>query len=368
MSDGALRILHVLRAPVGGLFRHVADLANAQVAAGHAVGIVADSLTGGERATETLSSLAPTLALGLTRTPMPRVAGPADLGARAHVAARAGQVRAGIVHGHGAKGGAYARSLPARYARIYTPHGGSLNYDAGSVSGRIFHTLERWLLPRTDAVTFESAHARAVFTDVIGPPPPASAVVVNGLLDADFAPIPFAPNPADFVFIGELRHLKGVDVLLDAMATLVAGGRDPRLVIVGDGPDEPTFRAQSERLKLDTRVVFAGRRTAADAFSQGACVVMPSRKESMPYVVLEAIAAARPLIATRVGGIPEVLPPQSLIAPGDVAALADAMVRHLEAPGARLAEAEATRDRVRDAFSAGRMAREIEAVYRSAIR
>ncbi len=368
MPGGTLRILHVLRAPVGGLFRHVVDLAGAQVATGHAVGIVADSLTGGEQATETLAALAPKLELGLTRTPMPRVAGVADLGARAHVAARTAETRADIVHGHGAKGGAYARSLPARYTRIYTPHGGSLNYDPGSASGRVFHTLERWLLPRTDAVTFESAHARAIFTDVIGPPPAASAVVVNGLLDADFAPIPFAPDPADFVFIGELRHLKGVDVLLAAMAELVAGGHAPSLVIVGDGPDEATFRAQSETLKLDARVTFAGRRAATDAFSRGACVVMPSRKESMPYVVLEAIAAARPLIATRVGGIPEVLPPEALIAPGDVDALADAMARHLEAPDARLTEAEATRDRVRDAFSAGRMAREIEAVYRSALR
>ena len=363
-GDTPLRILHVLRAPIGGLFRHVADLARAQAAAGHAVGLVADSLTGGDHAADRLAALEPDLALGLTRTPMPRVAGPTDLGAARHVATRAKGVSADIVHGHGAKGGAYARLVGRRRARLYTPHGGSLNYDPRSASGRVFHALERLLLPRTEAILFESAHARASFETMIGRPPPASAVVVNGLLDADFAPIPFVDDPADFVFIGELRMLKGVDVLLEALASLAADGLAPRLLVVGDGPDEAAFRTLATRLGLETQIAFAGRRTAAEAFAGGACVVMPSRKESMPYVVLEAVAAARPIIATRVGGIPEILPDAALIAPGSAAELAAAMGAHLGAPARRLAEAEAMRDRVRTSFSAARMAREVEAVYR----
>src|SRR4029078_2790688 len=99
-----LNILHVFRAPVGGLFRHVLDLAREQVARGHRVGLIADSTTGGPRAEETLRELAPSLALGLTRLPMRRHVGPGDAGVLAHVMRRIAQTGADIVHGHGAKG------------------------------------------------------------------------------------------------------------------------------------------------------------------------------------------------------------------------------------------------------------------------
>ncbi len=69
-----LRILHVLRAPLGGLFRHVVDLTYEQIARGHAVGLVTDSTTGGENAAATLSKLEPLLELGLLRVPMRRAA------------------------------------------------------------------------------------------------------------------------------------------------------------------------------------------------------------------------------------------------------------------------------------------------------
>ena len=104
-----LNILHVFRAPVGGLFRHVLDLTREQIARGHRVGLIADTRTGGARADDTLRALEPSLALGLTRIPMHRHANPGDLFALAHVVRRAAQTKADVVHGHGAKGGAYAR-------------------------------------------------------------------------------------------------------------------------------------------------------------------------------------------------------------------------------------------------------------------
>src|SRR5438128_2226183 len=116
-----LNILHALRAPVGGLFRHVLDLARAQAARGHQVGIVADASTGGEQARARLASPAPHLALGLTRVPMSRHLGWPDVTAAAQVARRAAQVGAHVVHGHGAKGGAYARlATGQRTIRVYT--------------------------------------------------------------------------------------------------------------------------------------------------------------------------------------------------------------------------------------------------------
>src|SRR5437867_2249986 len=130
-TSGSLNILHVMRAPVGGLFRHVIDLARGQAARGHRVGVVADSISGGAQTEAKLAELARVLAHGLTRVPMSRQIGPRDLPALSHVAERAAAIGADVLHGHGAKGGAYARLATARGARralrVYTPHGGSLH-------------------------------------------------------------------------------------------------------------------------------------------------------------------------------------------------------------------------------------------------
>src|SRR5262245_17669029 len=111
MIDGAgrspLNILHVLRAPVGGLFRYVVDLALGQAARGHRVGLIADSTTGGVQAEGKLAELAPRLALGVTRIPISRHIGPSDGRATAYVTQRAADIGAHVIHGHGAKGGAY---------------------------------------------------------------------------------------------------------------------------------------------------------------------------------------------------------------------------------------------------------------------
>src|SRR6266540_4695165 len=132
-AEQPLKILHVLRAPVGGLFRHVVDLAHGQAARGNSVGIIADAATGGTRAEQIFSSLTASLALGLTRVALSRHVGASDFTARQHVARRAAETGADVVHGHGAKGGAYARLLPhGRAIRVYTPHGGSLHYSRSS--------------------------------------------------------------------------------------------------------------------------------------------------------------------------------------------------------------------------------------------
>src|SRR5262245_27937320 len=186
----SLNILHVLRAPVGGLFRHVIDLARGQVARGHHVGLLTDSTTGGAQAEATLAGLAPKLALGLVRVAMSRQVGPSDVVACAHVARRAADVEADVVHGHGAKGGAYARLARAlRGIRVYTPHGGSLHYDWSSPSGFLYLTSEREMLQRTDLFLFESAYGRDVFRAKVGDPGTRARVVHNGVTAAEFSPV-----------------------------------------------------------------------------------------------------------------------------------------------------------------------------------
>jgi glycosyltransferase involved in cell wall biosynthesis len=362
-----LKILHILRSPVGGLFRHVIDLARAQAARGHQVGIVADSSTGGARADAAFESLSGQLALGLTRVPMSRHVGLSDLSAQRHVALRARETGADILHGHGAKGGAYAR-LCGGAIRVYTPHGGSLHYSRGSPVGLLYLTLEQALMRRTELFLFESRYGRDVFTAKVGAPAGLIRVVHNGVTAAEFAELTPQADATDIVFIGELRMLKGVDVLLDALAKL-ARERPVTATIVGDGPDAAQFRAQAERLHLSSAVRFLPPMPARDAFRLGRLFAAPSRAESLPYIVLEAAAAAVPMITTNVGGIPEVFGPQaaSLIAPGDPAALASSIATALGEPARLRNEALTLRARVQAEFSADVMADAVLAAYGEAL-
>ena len=131
-------------------------------------------------------------------------------------------------------------------------------------------------------------------------------VIPNALQPGDFTPHRPNANAADFLFIGELRQLKGVDVLLQALARLAAR-REVKAVFVGGGPDAAALMAMAQELKLGGVVDFPGAMPAQAAFSLGRSLVVPSRAESMPYVVLEAAAAEMPLLATNVGGIPEIV-------------------------------------------------------------
>jgi glycosyltransferase involved in cell wall biosynthesis len=369
MGPAPLKILHVLRSPVGGLFRHVLDLSRAQAARGHQIGIVADASTGGERADAALAALSLHLTLGLSRVPMSRHIGASDISAQRHVARRARETNADVLHGHGAKGGAYARLVSRRNTiRVYTPHGGSLHYRRSSPVGFLYLTLEQVLMARTELFLFESAYGRDAFTAKIGTPRALVRVVHNGVTQAEFADIAPQPDATDVVFIGELRHLKGVDVLLDALAILAREGRPTSATIIGAGPDAEQFRAQVEQLGLGSSIHFLGAMPARDGFARGRVMVAPSRAESLPYIVLEAAAAAVPLITTNVGGIPEVFGPQSarLIPPGDPTALASALGAALADPANLRNETLTLRTRVQAEFSADVMADAVLAAYAQA--
>jgi glycosyltransferase involved in cell wall biosynthesis len=359
-----MNILHVLRAPVGGLFRHVADLAGGQIARGHSVGIVADSSTGNAPSEEILARLAPKLSLGLSRIPMRRQPSPADVAAVWHVARRIADTGAEIVHGHGAKGGALARLAPARsgIVRAYTPHGGSL-HDA--VGGRIHIMLERALMRRGNLYLFESAYSHDAFHRKVGKPDGAVRVVHNGVHQAELEPIAPAADATDIVFLGELRGLKGVDVLIDAIAILRRSGCALTATIVGDGPDAAALRAQSAEIGLGDAVKFHAPLPTRRALALGRMVVMPSRAESLPYVILEAAAAGKPLIATHVGGIPEVFAPMAgrLVPPDNAAALAKAITEIVDSPAVAEQATQRLRARIAEVFSVEAMVDAVVSSY-----
>ncbi|TIX83080.1 MAG: glycosyltransferase family 1 protein, partial [Mesorhizobium sp.] len=169
MAD-TLRIVHCFRSPVGGIFRHVRDLTEAQVAAGHAVGIVCDSTTGGDFEENLFEQMKGKMALGIHRTPMQRHVGPGDLASAWRTFGLIKELRPDVLHGHGAKGGAYARLFGSllrvsrsRVARLYSPHGGSLHYDETTATGKLFFALERFMARFTDYLLFVSDYERQTY-------------------------------------------------------------------------------------------------------------------------------------------------------------------------------------------------------------
>jgi glycosyltransferase involved in cell wall biosynthesis len=371
-AEKNLKILHVFRSPVGGLFRHVLDVARGQAARGHHVGLIVDSTTGGARAEAALAKLRPHLAFGIERIAIPRQPSLRDMAAVRHVARRIAAVAPDVLHGHGAKGAALVRLAPRRDGaiRVCTPHGGTLVYAPGTLAGGFYRWLERVMSSRTDLFLFESNFAAAEFTRTIAQPRGPVRVVCNGVGAAEFAPLAVAPDASDVVFVGELRVLKGVDVLLEALAFLKRAGRIVRATIAGDGPDAQQFKDLSERLEVADQTRFVGHVPAREAFAMGRVLVMPSRAESLPYVILEAAAAGMPIIATRVGGIPEIFGPQSfrLVPPDDAAALAEAIGEATAGPEELMRAAESLKARLRAYFTIDAMVDGGLAAYRDALK
>ncbi|MCW1839872.1 glycosyltransferase [Prosthecomicrobium hirschii] len=377
MADGkSLRIVHCLRAPVGGVFRHVEDLVRHQAAAGHAVGLVcaAGSATGHEA--QRLDDLAGDLALGVHRVPMGRSIGPRDLLAAARLWRRLSPLRPDILHGHGAKGGTFARlvgqalragGIPV--ARLYSPHGGSLHFAPASLEGRVYFAVERALERLTESLVFVSRFEEAAYRAKVGAPRCRSSLIYNGVSAAEFAPVAADPDAADFVCVGEMRDLKGTDLVIEAVARLRAAGRPVTAALIGPGTERDRYEALARERGLLGVVTFGESRPIRRALARGRTVLVPSRAESLPYVVLETIAAARPLIATAVGGIPEIFAAEAgrLIAPGAVEPLADAMAAALDDPTGHQDRAVRLAAAIRPTFSSAAMAGSMEALYRSLV-
>ena len=355
-----MRFLHVFRSPVGGLFRHVRDLAKGQHALGHEVGLFCDSTTGGPLAEKTLAACASFCTAGITTEAISRLPSPSDLSAIRKAGAMAKQGRFDILHGHGAKGGLIARVVGWQQGipSLYTPHGGSLHYRWQSPTGAAFLATEKLLARMGSGFVFVCDFERNAFAGKIGLAGRPSVVAHNGLWPEEFEPARANPDATDLLFVGEVRHLKGIDILLNALTTLPGVS----LTIVGDGPELADFTALSQSLGLADRVRFAGRLPIHEAMKLGRVMVVPSRNESFPYVVLEAAAAALPLIATRVGGIPEVLPADRLCAP-DAGEIAGLIRSTLADPALAARKAAALADAMRSSTSVAAMTQTITSFY-----
>ena len=367
-----LRIVHVVRSPVGGIFRHIVDLANAQAKAGHDVGIICDSTTGGRFEDDIIARAAANLALGAARFPMRRRVSFSDFAAARRVLAQIGRLGPHVLHCHGAKGGAYGRLIAAWLGRrrpiacLYAPHGGTLHYDEKSLEGRIYFRVERALERMTDALIHVSAYEAETYRRKIGVARCEAVVIRNGLRDEEFAPMVTRADARDLLFLGVLRDLKGIDVFLEAVAKLESRYRRKVTAhVIGQAEEPERYRALARTFGVADRVAFGDPMPAREAFAGARAIVVPSRAESMPYVVLEAIAAGMPIVATSVGGIPEIFGPAAdqLVAPGDSGALADAIEALLAHPERGAAAAAARREWLRPRFHIDTMGQQVEALY-----
>jgi glycosyltransferase involved in cell wall biosynthesis len=368
--DQPLRILHAVRAPVGGIIRHILDLANGQVDRGHHVGILADSLTGGERADKALAEIAPRLKLGVHRLAIRREPSPEDFLVWLRMRRLIATLKPDVMHGHGAKAGAFVRMRRRNddAIRIYTPHGGSLHYPLNTLKGEFYARLERTLMDSTDLFLFESAFARDTYQRIVGTPKGVVHRVFNGVTPEEFEPVVIADDATDLAYVGEFRHIKGADLLVDAVARLHQTGKKITLTLGGDGEESAALKAQVERLGLTGAIRFVGHVKARYGFSKGRLLVVPSRGDSMPYVVIEAGAAGIPMIAARVGGIPEIFGPESpaLFAPSNAEAMAEAIAAALADMEATMQRASALRERISAHFSQQAMVEGVLAGYRDA--
>jgi glycosyltransferase involved in cell wall biosynthesis len=229
---------------------------------------------------------------------------------------------------------------------------------------------ERLMAWRTDLFLFESEFIAERFRTSIGAVGGIARINHNGIGPAEFEPVARAADFYDLVMVGELRDLKGVDTLIDAIALLRGRGILPRLLIVGSGPDRLALVDRARDRGVADRITFAAPQPIRRALEQARIMVAPSLAESFPYAILEAAAARQPLIATRVGGVPELFGPhaQALIRPDDPEVLANAIAGKIAEPDCdRLAKAEALAEWVGSRFTIRRMVDGAQAAFEAAL-
>lgn len=237
--------------------------------------------------------------------------------------------------------------------------------------GRVLRLLARWSHRRADRLIVNSEAARREEVEA-GFPPERLDYVPNGTrlaappaLERDALELPGGPL---VVSVGQLEAVKGHLHLIEAWAAVRAAVPDATLILLGNGSLRAELEECARRKGVATSVRFLGFREPALPYLL-ACdlLVQSSVTEGMPNAVLEAMAARRPVVATRVGGVPEVVSDGEtgvLVPPADPQALARAIVGLLADPDRRAVMGEAAWRRVRDHFLAERMVTLTEEAYR----
>lgn len=384
-----MRVLHIITRLIrGGAPRVVLGLCTGLAERGHEVHVATGTETGSEGSLldEARSSGLPVHEVPeLVREPRPA----ADLGALWHLA---GIVRAGrfdVVHTHTSKAGAIGRlaAWPGRLAGpggaaiVHSPHGHIFDPQAKipGVHGhplrmRLFYAVERLASLATDRiVTLTELERQELIALAIARP--SRCVAIHDAVDpgrvrdlaaahaTTRAAFGMAEGAPLVVTVGRLAMEKGHAFLLDALAGLDG----VQLLVVGDGPERSALETRARSLGLDRRVRFLGvREDALSVLSLADACALPSLYEGFGIVVLEAMALGVPVVASRAGGLPEVIRDGEtglLVPPADPAALAAALRSVLLDRAQSRRIADKARDAVRLSYDLPRMIDRVESLY-----
>ncbi len=157
----------------------------------------------------------------------------------------------------------------------------------------------------------------------------------------------------DLLFVGRLTQIKGLRVLFEALEAVRATRPDVRLTLIGDGDDRAFAQAEADRLGGVTLLGFQSQDEVAAALSKAHALVLPSFAEGVPVVLMEAMASGRPVIATQVGGVSELVEngiSGFIVPPGDTVALKDAILMLAHDPDVRHTMGAKGREKVRADF------------------
>ncbi|WP_194896502.1 glycosyltransferase family 4 protein [Catenulispora pinisilvae] len=383
-----MRILHIVNLgfEAGGAEKFVRMLRDGQAARGHQVRVVALDAPAGDRAV-----FADHLVEPVAGGPVGKLAGFVwHHRAYREVRRIMGEFRPDCVHLHTVGGFGPAVFPATRGAvRILTIHGPEdwtrklLRWQVADNAGRITPAaLPRYLhlrflmrpayrllgLRRIDGFAAPSRFVAELIRADAGPVP---VRVIPHAVDPVFTPAP-ASDVWQTVYVGRLSPLKGADVLLEAFGILARTQPKARLVVVGDGPERARLEARAAQLVAAGTVEFRGWLTppeVAECLRGSALLAVPSTTpEIFGLTALEALGLGRPLVASRIGALPELVGPDNgvLVAPGDAAALAEALAG-LVGDAEKLARLGAGSARRAEAFGLDRCLDEYESWYREAV-
>lgn len=373
-----MRILHAMECTIGGTRRHLIDVATGQLARGHEVGLAVSTLRD-PRFAQDLRRLE-TLGASVFVVPMRRQIAPLDdLRQLARLREILREYRPEIVHTHSSKAGALGRTaarLESIGRCVHTPHTFAFLFSAefGPLRRRLFRAVETRLARHTARFVAVSQGEARSFVDSGVVPAERVRVVRNGI---DPRPFELArpadrgtlsiPTDAPLILVAGLLHVaKGQDLAIRALAS--PGLEAAHLLCLGEGDARAECERVAAQCGVQSRVHLPGWSDDVPSWMAVADVVaVPSRWEAMPYVVLEALAAGRCVVATRVDGSREWIEDGKTgvsCAVGDANDLARALCEAISMPQSERARLAAEgRRRVRDEGSVDRMVEDLLALY-----
>ena len=290
-----------------------------------------------------------------------------------------------VAHAHSAKAGVLGRQAAKAAGApviVYTPHCFPFEMQAAPAVRWFYRQVERRMARVTDRIVAVCEQEREAAIRKRICPPERIVVIENGLDLAAFdraAELPperreLGLRDEDVVIgsMGRLSQQKGQEYLVRALPAILAAKPEARLLLVGEGELRPQLEALAAELGLGDRVVFAGHREDAAACHQVLDIyVLPSLWEACPYVLLEAMAARTPVVASAVGGCQDIVEDRVsglLVPPARPHAIASAVLSILRNPHRASAMAEAGRQRVEERFRLDRMIERTAELYRELVR